>query len=332
MKTNRFALTTIARHARMTASLRLIRRARVRGAVDARRRHRFGRWTRAFHRDAAATPTTLATFSLKPNAKFVQCMAQYPDDPSRQPQIDVAVLRGSQNDVLALQGRYIKPNLQFDMFTIQNDPFNADGTANASFTNFGFAWYQSDLEANDRGVMKASIRTILLDQIFGFDPAAPLAPDQHIRRRLLVQRPERRSGVRLRRDQAHPVQRRAQGWPAAAISAARRDHRPRTAVHEPGYLGQPGALQSVIARRRLASRSGGRDARADARAVIDPGRRRRLYSFTCFARSRSRYRGRRSCWDPSSRRHSGSPKWARHRVRESRRRCRRAPRPHSTCP
>ena len=176
MKTNRFALTTIARHARMTASLRLI------GGLACAALSTLGGGTASAAgpapstATAAATPTTLATFSLKPNPKFVQCMAQFPDDPSRQPEIDVAVLRGSQNDVLALRGRYIKPNLQFDMFTIQNDPFNADGTANASFTNFGFAWYQSDLEANDRGVMKASIRTILLDQIFGFDPAVPVGP------------------------------------------------------------------------------------------------------------------------------------------------------------
>jgi hypothetical protein len=176
MKTNRFALTTIARHARMTASLRLI------GGLACAALSTLGGGTASAagpapsSATAAATPTTLATFSLKPNPKFVQCMAQFPDDPSRQPQIDVAVLRGSQNDVLALRGRYIKPNLQFDMFTIQNDPFNADGTATASFTNFGFAWYQSDLEANDRGVMKASIRTILLDQIFGFDPAVPVGP------------------------------------------------------------------------------------------------------------------------------------------------------------
>jgi hypothetical protein len=125
---------------------------------------------------AASSAQTLATFSLKPNTKFVQCLAQYPDDASRQPQIDVAVLRGSKNDLLSIRGRYIKPGLKFDMFTIENDPFNADGTANPDFTNFGFAWYQSDLEANDHGVMKASIRTILLDQIFGFDPAVPVGP------------------------------------------------------------------------------------------------------------------------------------------------------------
>ena len=174
MKTDRFVLTTAARNLRPTASLRLI------GGLACALLSALGGGTASAggptSAPTAATPTTLATFSLKPNGKFAQCLAQYPDDASRQPRIDVAVLRGSQNDVLALQGTYIKPNLKFDMFTVANDPFNADGTPNASFTNFGFAWYQSDLEADDRGVMKASIRTILLDQIFGFDPAASVPP------------------------------------------------------------------------------------------------------------------------------------------------------------
>ena len=32
------------------------------------------------------------------------------------------------------------------------------------------AWYQSDLEASYQGSFTATIKTILLDQIFGFDP------------------------------------------------------------------------------------------------------------------------------------------------------------------
>src|SRR5262249_50424716 len=54
----------------------------------------------------------------------------------------------------------------------------ADGTVDPAFKNFGLAWYQSDLEANDKGVMRATIRTILLDQIFGFDPNVSLPPTQ----------------------------------------------------------------------------------------------------------------------------------------------------------
>ena len=95
------------------------------------------------------------------------------------------------------------------------------GSADPTFTNFGFAWYQSDLEANAHGEMRGAIRTILLDQIFGFDPARPCRAHEHVRGRFLVQRPERRRGLRLRRDQADALQRRAQGGPA------RGDHRSR---------------------------------------------------------------------------------------------------------
>ena len=38
------------------------------------------------------------------------------------------------------------------------------------------AWYQSDIHVNHSGRATVRIKTILLDQIFGFDPAADLAP------------------------------------------------------------------------------------------------------------------------------------------------------------
>jgi|CZKU01.1.fsa_nt_gi hypothetical protein len=177
MKTNRFPLSASTRPTIRTGSLGLV------GGVTCAVLSILGVGTATAGSpnasgggQAAAAPQTLATFSLQPNAKFARCLAQYPDDASRQPHVDVAVMRGAANDLLAIRGEYIKPNLKFDMFTIENDPFKADGTANPDFKNFGFAWYQSDLEANDRGVVKASIRTILLDQIFGFDPAAPVGP------------------------------------------------------------------------------------------------------------------------------------------------------------
>jgi hypothetical protein len=85
-------------------------------------------------------------------------------------------VRGSLNDGLFLRGINIKPKLAFDMFTVQQSSLGPDGTPDPNFANFGLAWYQSDLQANDRGVMKVEIRTILLDQIFGFDPAVTLPP------------------------------------------------------------------------------------------------------------------------------------------------------------
>jgi hypothetical protein len=70
----------------------------------------------------------------------------------------------------------VKPNLAFDLFTVQNNNLLSDGTLDPAFTNFGLAWYQSDIQASRLGTAKASIQTILLNQIFGFDPAVALPP------------------------------------------------------------------------------------------------------------------------------------------------------------
>jgi ZU5 domain len=120
--------------------------------------------------------TDVVTFHFAPNPKFTRCFAQYPDDPSRAPSVDATVVRGELNDGMFLKGKYIKPGLAFDLFTVQNDSLGADGAPVAGFGGFGLAWYQSDLQARSNGSMKMELRTILLDQIFGFDPAVSLAP------------------------------------------------------------------------------------------------------------------------------------------------------------
>jgi hypothetical protein len=67
--------------------------------------------------------------------------------------------------------------LTFDLFTVENSPFLSDGTPNGSFPgNFGLAWYQSDIQANAAGNATVAIHTILLNQIFGFNAGAGLAP------------------------------------------------------------------------------------------------------------------------------------------------------------
>jgi hypothetical protein len=120
--------------------------------------------------------TDVVHFSFKPNPKFASCLAARPGDADNAPSVEADVVRGSLNDGLFLRGRNIKPNLQFDLFTVEHSSLAADGTPDPSFTNFGLAWYQSDLEADSNGSMHASIRTILLDQIFGFDPSVNLPP------------------------------------------------------------------------------------------------------------------------------------------------------------
>jgi hypothetical protein len=115
-------------------------------------------------------------FNLVPNPQFINCLAQFPGDARRAPTAEVTVTRGKLNDELDLHLHNIKPGLAFDPFTVQHSSLTADGKPDPAFTNFGFAWYQSDLEANAQGDGEVSIRTILLDQIFGFDPSVSLAP------------------------------------------------------------------------------------------------------------------------------------------------------------
>jgi len=121
-------------------------------------------------------PTDVIHFHLDPNPKFLRCLAAYPDDPTRAPSADVTVVRGELNDSLSLQAWNIKPGLKFDMFTVEHSALKADGKPDPAFPGFGLAWYQSDLDARNDGRARVNIRTILLDQIFGFDPAVSLAP------------------------------------------------------------------------------------------------------------------------------------------------------------
>jgi hypothetical protein len=115
-------------------------------------------------------------FELHPNRQFVPCFAEHPNDPKKAPRAKVIVVRGDLNDELFLDAENFKPDLQFDLFTVQNSSLDAKGKPVLGFKNFGLAWYQTDLQANDDGEMRVSIRTILLDQIFGFDPAVNLPP------------------------------------------------------------------------------------------------------------------------------------------------------------
>jgi hypothetical protein len=109
---------------------------------------------------------TSKSFGLHVNPKFASCLgvAGKPAPTAR-----VTVVRGNLNDTLTITGRNFKPGLAFDMFTVQRSNLLPDGTPDPNFTNFGMAWYQSDLQADSNGQISAVIETILLDQIFGFD-------------------------------------------------------------------------------------------------------------------------------------------------------------------
>ena len=122
-------------------------------------------------------PGDVVRFDLHPNPKFLRCLAQFPDDAQRAPSVEVTVVRGSQDDSLFLRGHNIKPGLAFDLFTVEHTNLAADATVDPGFRgNFGLATYQSDLAASDDGQVRATIRTVLLDEGFSFDPEFALAP------------------------------------------------------------------------------------------------------------------------------------------------------------
>jgi len=113
------------------------------------------------------------SFSLFPNATVQNCFAA----PGKTPSATVHVQRGKFNDQLKLEIKNFKPDLDFDVFTVEKAPQLSDGTANPAFGgNFGFAWYQSDLHSNHNGEGEITIKTILLDQIFGFDASRGVSP------------------------------------------------------------------------------------------------------------------------------------------------------------
>jgi len=113
------------------------------------------------------------TFNLTPQQKFVSCLGV---EGGPTPTATVTVKRGNLHDTLTLNASNIRPHLGFDLFTIQNTNLLSDGQPDPNFQNFGLAWYQTDVQANASGEAQVTINTILLDQIFGFDPASSLSP------------------------------------------------------------------------------------------------------------------------------------------------------------
>ena len=109
------------------------------------------------------------TFKLYPNSPFASCFGSGAT-------AEVTVVRGNLADTLYIKGQNFQPNLGFDLFTIQRSELLSNGQLDPNFTNFGLAWYQTDLESDQYGNINATIHTILLDQIFGFDVDTSLAP------------------------------------------------------------------------------------------------------------------------------------------------------------
>jgi len=106
-----------------------------------------------------------AQFKLVPNPAFLTCLS----GSSVAPSASVTVMRGTLNDTATITVSGLKPNLNFDLFTVQRSPLDEGGAPVSGFKGFGLAWYQSDLQSDEYGNAKVMIKTILLDQIFGFD-------------------------------------------------------------------------------------------------------------------------------------------------------------------
>ncbi len=104
------------------------------------------------------------TFDLVANPKFVDCLRRSSYEEVR---AKATVIRGKQNDTLILDLDGIKPELDFDLFTVQRSSLLGENIPDPSFKgSFGLAWYQSDIHVGKRtddGHVR--IKTILLDQI-----------------------------------------------------------------------------------------------------------------------------------------------------------------------
>jgi hypothetical protein len=112
------------------------------------------------------------TFKLFPATAFLSCAQAH----GKTAKATAKVVRGSLNDTMTLNLSGFKPGLDFDLFTVQKSNQLSNGSPVPGFTNFGLAWYQSDVHVGSTGAGKVTIKTILLDQIFGFDPAVTLTP------------------------------------------------------------------------------------------------------------------------------------------------------------
>jgi hypothetical protein len=122
---------------------------------------------------AASSKTDQTSFAMFPQAAFLKCVKPRPGAPT--PKVTVTVNRGDLNDGGKIQLEGFRPNLDFDLFTIQHSPQTATGAADPN-QSVGLAWYQSDLHVGANGSGEARVRTILLDQIFGVDKDVALPP------------------------------------------------------------------------------------------------------------------------------------------------------------
>ena len=120
----------------------------------------------------AGAAGTAKTFALFPTVAQLSCLGV---SGPQTPTATATVTKGNNNDTLTVKLSNFKPGLAFDLFTVQRSNQLANGSPNPT-PGFGLAWYQSDVHVGSTGSGSATIHTILLNQIFGFDPDVSLSP------------------------------------------------------------------------------------------------------------------------------------------------------------
>jgi hypothetical protein len=126
----------------------------------------------------AAHAQKQSVFQLKVSPASPSILPCLRASPTAVPAATIIVGQGALADDLVINAGGIKPGLAFDLFTVQNSNATSTGALDPNFKNFGLAWYQTDLEANSLGQIFATLHTILVNQIFGFDAGTtpPLPP------------------------------------------------------------------------------------------------------------------------------------------------------------
>lgn len=78
---------------------------------------------------------------------------------------------GALNDILVLRASHLPPNVGFDLFLVENSPLDA-----GTFVNFGFGWYQSDVESTASGTAQVTVRGIFDQETFVENPSDAFNP------------------------------------------------------------------------------------------------------------------------------------------------------------
>jgi hypothetical protein len=76
----------------------------------------------------------------------------------------------AQNDVMTLKAEGLPKNTAFDLFLVQHSPLET------GFGGFGFGWYQSDLQSNEKGEASVRVQGIFDKETFIENPADPFTP------------------------------------------------------------------------------------------------------------------------------------------------------------